>query len=186
MLAFWKKSYDKSRQHIKKDRHYFTDKGPSSQSSGFSSSHVWMWELDYEESWVPKNYCAIEFKTVVLEKTLKSPLECKQIQPVHPKVKQSWIFIGRTDAEAEALILRPPDVKSQLIRKDPDAEKNRRWEEKGLAEDEVIERHHWLSGCEFEWTPGVGEGQGSLACCSPWGCKESDMTEQLNNKGPDA
>ena len=105
MLAPWKKSYDQPRQHIKKQRHYFANKGPSSQSFGFSSSHVWMWELDHKERWAPKNWC---FWTVVLGKTLESPLDYKEIQTVHPKVNQSWIFIGRTDAEAEMLILQPP------------------------------------------------------------------------------
>ena len=105
----------------KKQRHYFADKVSSGQSYGFSSSHVWMWELDYKESWVPRNWC---FWTVVLEKTLESPLDCKEIKPVHPKGNQSWIFIGRTDAEAEAAILWPPDAKSWLIWKDPDAGKD--------------------------------------------------------------
>ena len=124
-LLPWKKSYVQPRQHIKKQRHYFANKGPSSQSYGFSSSHVWMWELDYKESWVPKNWC---FWTVVLEKTLLSPLDCKEIQPVHPKGNQSWIFIGRTDAKAEAPILWPPDAKNWLTGKDPDAGKDwRRW-----------------------------------------------------------
>ena len=114
MLAPWKKSYDQPRQLIKKQRHYFANKGPSSQSYGFSSSHVWMWELNYKESWVPKNWC---FWTVVLEKTLASPLDCKEIQLVHPKGSQSWIFIGRTDVEAETPILWPPDAKNPLIGK---------------------------------------------------------------------
>ena len=131
----WKKSYDQPRQHIKKQRHYFINKGPSSQSFGFSSSHVWMWELDYKERWEPKNWC---FWTVVLEKTLESPLDCKEIRPVHPKGNQSWIFIGRTDAEAETLILWPPDGKNQLIGKDSDAEKDWRQKEKGVAEDEMV------------------------------------------------
>ena len=110
----WRKSYDHLRQHIKKQRHYFLDKGPSSQGYGFSSSHVWMWELDYKESWVPKNWC---FGTVVLEKSLECSLDCKEIQPVHPKGNQSWIFIGRTDAEAETPILWPSDRKNWLIKK---------------------------------------------------------------------
>ena len=110
----WKKSYDQPRQHVKKQRHYFANKGPSSQSCGFSSSHVWMWELDHKESWVPKNWW---FWTVVLEKTLESPLDCKEIQPVHPKGNQSWIFIGRTNAEVETPILWPPDVKDWLTGK---------------------------------------------------------------------
>ena len=108
-LAPWKKNYDQPRQHIKKQRHYFANKGLSSQSYGFPSSHVWMWELDYKESWVPKNWC---FWTVVLEKTFESPLDCKEIQPVHPKGNQPWKFIGRTDAEYEIPILWPPDGKS--------------------------------------------------------------------------
>ena len=111
MLAPWKKIYDQPRQHIKKQRHCFADKGPFSQSYGFSSGHAWMWELDYKESWAQKNRC---FWAVVLEKTLKSPLDCKEIKPVNPKRDQSWIFIGRTDAEAETLILWPPDVKNWL------------------------------------------------------------------------
>ena len=162
---------------VKKQRHCFANKGLSSQGYGFSSCHAWVWELDSKESWVQKNWC---FWTVVLEKTLESPLDRKEIQPVHPKENQSCIFIGRTDAEAETPILWPPDAKSWLIWKDPDAEKNGRWEEKGATEDEIVGWHHWLNGHEFESTPGVGDGQGGLACCSPWGCKESDMTEQLN------
>ena len=162
---------------ILKSRDYFANKGPSSQGYSFSSSHVWMWELEYKENWVPKNWC---FWTVVLEKTLESPLNCKEIQPVHPKGDQSWVFIGRTDVEAETPILWPPDAKSWLIWKDPDAGKDWRWEEKGMTEDEMVGWHHRLNGHEFEWTPGVGDGQGSLGYCSPWGHEESDMTEQLN------
>ena len=120
MLTLWKESYDQPRQHIKKQRHYFVNKGPSSQGYGFSSSHVWMWELDSKESWALKNWC---FWTVVLEKTLESPLDCKEIQPVHPKGNQSWNFIGRTDVEAETPLLWPPDSKNWLIWKDPDAGK---------------------------------------------------------------
>ena len=134
-----------------------------------------MWELGYKESWVPKNWC---FWTVVLEKTLESPLGCKEIQPVHPKRNQTWIYTGRTDAEA--LILWPPDAKSWLTGKDPDAWKNWRQEEKGTTEDEMVGWHHPLNGHEFEWTPGVGDGQGDLACCSSWGHKESDTTEWLD------
>ena len=129
-LDTWNKSYDKPRQCIKKQRHLFANKCPSSQSYGFSSSHVWMWELDHKESWAPKNWC---FWTVVLEKTLESPLDCKEIQPVHPKGNQSWIFIGRTDAEAETSIFWPPDVKNWLIGKDPEAGKDWRQEEKGMG-----------------------------------------------------
>ena len=157
---------------------YFTDKGPSSQSYGFSSSLVWMWELDHKKGWTPKNWC---FWAVVLEKTLESPLDCKEIKPVNPKRNQSWIFIGRTDAEAETPILWQPDTKSQLIRKDPGPGKDWSQEEKGMTEDEMIGWHHWFNGHEFEQAVGDGEGQGGLACCSPQGCKESDTTERLNN-----
>ena len=136
MLTPWKESYDQPRQHIKKQKHYFVNKGPSSQRYGFSSSHVRMWELDYKESWGPKNWC---LGNVVLEKTLDSPLECKEIQPVHPKGNQSWIFIGRTDAEAETPILWPRDTKNWLIWKEPDAGKDWR-QEKGQ------QRMIWLDG----------------------------------------
>ena len=136
-----------SRQPIKKLRHYFANQGPFSPSFGVSSSHVWMWELIYKESWVLKNWC---FWTVVLEKTLESSLDCKDIQPVHPKGNQSWIFIGRTDAEAEAPLLWPHGVKNWLIWKDPDAGKDWRQEEKGKTEDEMVGWHHWLNGHEFE------------------------------------
>ena len=146
-LAPWKKSYDQPTQHIKKQRHYFANKGPSSQSCGFSSSHVWIWQLEYKESWVLKNWC---FWTVVLEKTLESPLDCKEIQPIHPKGDQSWIFIERTDGEAEAPILWPPDAKNWLNRKDPDAGKDWRWEEKGTTGDEVVGWHHQLNGHDFK------------------------------------
>ena len=147
MLAPWKKSYDQPRQHIKKQRHYFANKGSTSQSYGFSSSHVWMWELDHKESWVPKNCC---FWTVMLEKALESPLECKEIQPFYPKGNQTWVFIGRTDAEAKAPILWAPDLRNWLIWKDPDAGKYLRREEKGMTEDEVVGWHHRLKGHEFE------------------------------------
>ena len=132
-------------------------------------------ELDCEENWVPKNWC---FWTVVLEKTLESPLDCEEIQPVHPKGDQSWIFIGRTDAEAETPKLWPPDVKSWLIWKDPDAGKD--WRQEERAEDQMVGWHHQLDGHGFGWTPGVGDGQGGLACCDSWGCKELDTTEWLN------
>jgi len=135
-----------------------------------------MWELDYKESWVPKNWC---FWTVVLEKTLESPLVCKEIQPVHPKGDQFWVFIGRTDAEAETLILWPPDTKSWLIWKDPDAGKDWGQEEKVRTEDEMVGWHHRLNGHEFEWTLGVGDGQRGLVCCGSWGCKELEMSEWL-------
>ena len=130
-----------------------------------------------KESWAPKNCC---FWTVVLEKTLESPLDCKEIQPVHPKRDQSWVFIGRTYAEAETPILWPPHAKSWLIGKDPDAGRDWGQEEKGTTEDEMAGWYHRLNGHEFGWTPGVGDGQGGLACCNSWGHKESDTTEWLN------
>ena len=134
-LPPWKKSYDQPREHIKKQRHYFANKGLSSQSYGFSSSHVWIRQLVYKESWSLKNRC---FWTVVLEKTLESLLDRKEIQPVHPKGNQSWIFIGRTDAEAETPIIWWPDAKNWLIGKDPDSGKDWSWEEKGMTEDERV------------------------------------------------
>ena len=137
-----------------------------SQSYGFSSSQVWIWELDHKESWAPKKWC---FWTVVLEKTLESPLDCKEIQPVNPRGNQSWIFIGRTDAEVEIPILWPPDGKNWLIGKDPNAGKDWRQEEKGTTEDEMVGWHHWFNGHEFEQALGVDDGQGSLTCRSPWG-----------------
>ena len=142
----WKESYDQSRQHIKKQRHYFANKSLSSQGYGFSSGHVWMWELDCEENWAQKNWC---FWTVVLEKTLENPLDCKEIQPVHPKGDQCWVFIRRTDAEAGTPILWPPHAKSWLIGKDPDAGKDWGQEEKGMTEDEMVGWHHRLNGHGF-------------------------------------
>ena len=136
-----------------------------------------MGELDYNESWAMKSWC---FWTVVLEKTLESLLDCKEIQSVHPRRDQSWVFTGRTNVEVETPILWPPDAKSWLIWKDPDAGKDWGQEEKGMTEDEKVRWHHQLSGNEFVWTPGAGDGQGGLACCSSWGHKESDMTEWLN------
>ena len=135
-----------------------------------------MWELDYKKSWVQKNW---HFWTVELEKTLERPLDCKEIQPVHPKGDQSWVFIGRTDVEAETPTW-PPNAKSWLIWKDPDAGKDWGQEEKGATEDEMVGWHHWLSEHGFGWTPAVSDGQGGLAYCSSWGHKESDTTERLN------
>ena len=155
----------------------FVNKGPSSQGHGFSSSHIWMWELDYKESWALKNWC---FWTVVLEKTLESPLDCKEIQPVHPKVDQSWVFIGRNDAKAETPVLWPLHAKSWLIGKASDSGRDWRQEEKRTTEDEMAGWHHRLNGHEFGWTPGVGDEQGGLACCDSWRRKESDTTERLN------
>ena len=145
----------------------------------FLFSHWLKHWLDCEESWVLKNWC---FWTVVLEKTLESPLDCKEIEPVHPKKDQPWVFIGRTDAKAETPILWPPHVKSWLIGKDSDTGRDWGQEKKGMTEDEMAGWHHWLDGREFEWALGVGDGQGGLACCASWGRKESDTTERLNWK----
>ena len=172
MLTPWKESYDQLRQHIKKQRHHLTDKGPSSQSYVFSSSHGWLWELDLKEGWAPKNWF---FQTVVLEKTLESPSDSKEIKPVNPKGHQPWIFIGKKlITEGEAPICRPLDANSWLIGKDPDAGKDWRQEEKGTTEDKMVGWHHWLGGHGFD------QALGSLAHCSPCGRKESDTTEQLN------
>ena len=145
-------------------------------SHPFSSNCVWMWELDYKGSWAPKNWC---FWTVVLEKTLESHLDCKEIQPVHSEGDQPWDFFWRNDAKAETPVLWLPHAKSWLIGKDSDAGRDWGQEEKGTTEDEMAGWHHWLNGHESEWTPGVGDGQGGLACCDSWGRKESDTTERL-------
>ena len=170
-------SYDQPRQHIEKHRYYLANKGPSSQGYGFSSGHVWMRELGYKQSWAPKNWC---FWTVVLEKTLESPLDGKEIQLVHSIGDQSWVFFRRTDAEAETPILWPPHAKSWLTGKDPDAGRDWGQEEKGMTEDEMAGWHHWLNGHESRWTLGVGDGQGGLSCCDSRDHKESDTTERLN------
>ena len=149
------KSYDQPRQHIKKQRRYLAKNGPSSQDYGFSSSHVWMWELDYKESWAPKKWW---LWMEVLNKTFDSPLDWKEKKTVNPKGNQSWIFTGRTGAEAETPIFWPPDVKNWLLGKDPDAGKDWRQEEKGVTEDEMVGWHHWLNGYEFEQTPGDSKG----------------------------
>ena len=146
-LTSWRESYDQPRQHIKKRRHYFANKGLFGQGYGFSSRHVCMWELDYKESWAPKNWCVW---TVILENILECLLDCKEIQPVYHKGNQSWIFIGRTDIEAETPTLWLPDVNCLLMRKDPDTGKDWSQEEKGITEDETIGWHHWLNGHEFE------------------------------------
>ena len=143
----------------------------------FSSGHVWVWELDWEESWVPRNWC---FWNVVLERTLESPLDCKEIQRVHSEGDQVWVFFGRNAAKGETPVLWPPHEKSWLIGKDSDVGRDWGQEEKGTTEDEMAGWHHWLDGHEFVWTPGVGDGQGDLACCDSWGHKESDKTEWLN------
>ena len=168
MFAPWKKSYDQPRQHSKKHRCYLANKGPSSQSYGSASSHVWMWELDCKESWALKNWY---FWTVELEKTLESPLDYKEIQPVHPKGDQAWVFIGRTGIEAETPILWPPDAKNWLLGKDLDAGKDWRQEEKRTTEDGTVGCHHQLYEHEFEQALGFGDGKQSLV----W-----DTTEQLN------
>ena len=167
MLTLWKKSYDKPRQHIKNRDITFLTKVHILKAMVFP---VAMYGC---KDWALKNLC---LWPVLLERTLENPLDCKEIRPVNPKGSQSWIFIGRSDAEAEAQILWPPDMKNWLIGKDPVAGKDWRQEEKGTAEDEIVGWHHRLNGHEFEQTPGDDEGQGSLACCSPWGCKELDTT----------
>ena len=154
--------------------HYFANKGPSSQGYGFSSGHIWMWELDCEEGWAPKNGC---FWTGVLEKTLESPLACKETQPVHSEGDQPWDFFGSNDAKAETPVLWPPHAKSWLI---SDAGMDLGQEKKGMTEGGMAGWPHQLDGHEFEWTPGVGDGQGGPACCDSWGHKESDSTEWLN------
>ena len=154
MFAPWKKSYDKPRQYIKKQRHHFVNKGLYGQSYGFTSSHIWMWELDHKERWAPKNRC---FQTVVLDKTLESPLDCK-IKPVSPKGNHPWIFIGRTDAEPETPILWPPDAKSWLTGKDTDAGKDWGQEQKGTTEGEMVGWHDQLSRNESEQTLGDSKG----------------------------
>ena len=158
---------------MKKQRLHFANKDPYSQSYGFPRSHVRLWEFNHKEGWALKNCC---FQIVVLEKALGTPLDCKEIKPVNPEGNQPWISIERTDAEAEAPILWPPDVKNRLIGKDSDAGKDWRQEEKGLTEDEMVGCHHWHNGHEFVQTLGGSERQGNLACRSPWGRKESDMT----------
>ena len=177
-LLFGKKAMAKLGKSIKKQRHPFPKKCLDSQSYGFSSSHVQTWELDHKEGWAPKNRC---FWVVVLEKTLESPLDYKEIQPVSAKGNQPWKFIGRTDAEAEAPILWWPDAKRQLIGKDSDAGKDWKQKEKGVVENEMVGWHHQLNGHEFTQTLGDSGEQWSLACCSLWGCEESDVTEQQHN-----
>ena len=182
MFAPWKESYDQPRQNIKNQRHYFANKGPSSQSYGFSSGHVWIWELDYKENWVLKNWC---FWTVVLEKTLESPLDCKEIQPVHPKGDQSWVFIGRTDVEAETPILWPPHEKSWLTGKDPNAGKD--WGAGGEGDDRgwdgwmaSLTQWTWVwvdsGSCWWTGRPGVLRFMGSQRVGHDW-ATELNWTE---------
>ena len=180
MLSPWKKVVTNLDSILKSRDITLSTKAHLVKAMVFPVSHVWMWVLDYKESWEPKNWC---FWTVVLEKTLDSPLDCKEIKPVNPQGTEdslkSWVFIGRTDAEAETSVLWTPDAKSWLIGKDPDSGGNWRLEEKGTTEDEMVGWHHRHDGHESEQAQGVGDGQGSLACCSPWGHKESNMTESL-------
>ena len=171
MLAPWKKSYDQPRQCIKKQRHHFANKGPSSQSYGFSSSHVWMWDLDHKEVWALKNWC---FWTVVLDWL-----------SVNSEGNQSWIFFRRTDTEAETPVFWSFDANSWLIGKVPDTGKDWGQKETRVSEDEIAGWHHWCNGHELGQTLGDGEGQGGLACCSPWGHKESDMAGLLNSSNND-
>ena len=187
MLASWKKSYDQPRQHIKRRRHYFVDKGSFNQSYGFSSSHVWMWELDYQESWVLNNWC---FWTVDAFELLLLLLWCwrrlLRVPWTTRRSNQSILNQISPGCSLEGLMLKLrlhlwlPEAKSWLIWNDPDAGKDCGQEEKGTAEDEMVGWHHWLNGHEFGWTLGVGDGQGGLGCCGSWGHKESDTTEQLN------
>ena len=177
MLTPWKESYDQPRQHIKKQRHYFSNKGPSSQGYGFSSSHVWMWELDSKESWALKNWC---FWTVVLEKTLESPLDCKEIQPVHlkeisPGCSLEGLMLKLKLQNFGHLVWRADSFEKTLM-----LGKVWRQKEKGMTEDEMVGWHHQLNGHGFGWTLGVGDGQGGLVCCGSWGHKELDRTERLN------
>ena len=175
MLALWKKTMTNV-DSVLKSRDITLLTNIFYSKLWFSSSHVWMWELDYKEDWTPKNWL---FRTVVLEKTLESSLDWKEIKPVHPKINRPWIFIGRTDAKAEAPILWPPAAENWL-RKDSNARKDWRKEENEMTEDDMVGWHHWLNGHEFEQALRVGDGQGSLVCCSPWSHKKWDMTEHLN------
>ena len=172
-LLLGRKSMTNLHSILKKLRHHFADKGPYSQGYVFSGSHVRMWELDSKEDWVLKNWC---FQIVVLEKTFKSPLDSKEIKPINSKGNKPWIFIGRSDAEAETPILQPPDTKCRFFGEVPDAGKDWGQEEKGVTEDEMVGWNHCLNGHEFEQIPGDSEGQGSLLFCSPWGLKEFNMT----------
>ena len=173
MLAPWKKRNGQPRQHIKKQRRYFADKSLPSQGYGFSSSHVWMWKLDYKESWVLKNWC---FWTVVLEKTLESPLDWRSNQSILKEINPEYSLEGLM----LKLKLQYFHHLMQRTGKDPDAWKDWMHEKKGTTEDEMVGWHLWYDGHEFKQAPGVGDGQGGLAWCSPWGCKESEMPEQMN------
>ena len=176
-LLFGRKSMTKIDTMLK-SRYHFADKSPYGQSYGFSSSQEQLWELDHNQGWMSKSWC---FWIVVLEKTLDNPLDCKEIKSVNPKGNEFWIFIGRTYAKAEASKLWPPDAKSQLIGKQLDTGKDWGQEEKGVTEDEMVAWHHQNSGHEFEKILRESEGQGRLACSSPWGCKKADTTSWMNN-----
>ena len=176
MIASWQESDNKPSQCVENQRHCSADKSPYSKGYGLPSGHIRLWELDHKEGRMPKNWCL----WTVLERTPESPLNSKEIKPVNLRCNQPWIFLGRTDDEAEAPVFWSFDVHRQLIEKVPDAGKDQEQEEKRASEDEMAGWHHWFNGYVFEQALGVGDGQGSLACCSPWGCKESDMTEWLN------
>ena len=178
MLASWKKSYDKPRQLIKKQRHHFVDKGTHSQSYGFSSSCVWIWVLDHKEDWALKNWC---LQTVLLEKTLESPLDTRRSNLSMLKRKSTLNNHWKDWCWTWSSIILATWYGSPLIGKDPDAGKDWGQEEKGTTDDETVEWHYQFNGYKFEQTPGDSEGQGSLGCCSPWGCKESDTAEPLNS-----
>ena len=175
----WEKSYDQPRQHIKKQRHYFPDNTPYHQTYGFSTSHLWMWELDHKESWARNNWC---FWTMLLKKTLESPLDCKEVNPVNAKGNQSWIFIGRTDAEAETPIFWPPDVKSWLIGKGPDTGEDWRQEETGTTEDEMVGWHHHLMVWVWASSWQLVMDREAWRACGPCGHKEWDTTERLTER----
>ena len=177
MWSAWLVFCDQPRQHIKKQRHYFANIGPSSQSYGFSTSHVWMWKLDYKEGWTSKNWC---FWAVLLKKTCESPLDCKEIKPVNPKANQSWIFIGRLILKLNLQYFGYPMWRVDSLENTLMLGKTESRRRRG-QQDEMVRWHHWLNGHEFEQAPGDGEGQGGLACCSPRCHKQSDTTEWLNN-----
>ena len=173
MFAPWKKSYDQVRQHIKKQRHYFANKGPSSQGDGFSSGHVWMWEMDYKKR--------IDFFELwCWRRLLRGPWIARRSNQFIPKEISPEYSLEGPMLKLKLQYFGPSDAKNWLIWKDPDAGKDWRQEEKGMIKDEIVGWHHWLNGHEFEWTPGDGDGQGGLVCCNSWGHRESDTTEQLN------
>ena len=181
--CFWQESYEKLRQCVKKQRHHSTNKGPYSQDYGLPSGHVWLWDLDCKEDRAPENWC---LRTMVLEKTSGSSLDSEEIKPINLKGNQPWILIRRTDLEAEAPVFWSPDVNRWLIGKVPNAGKDWRQKEKRASEDEMAGWHNQCNGHELGQTLGDGRGQGGVACCSLWGCKESDKTGRLNNNAWDS